>query len=68
MAQPPPTVRDTLKIRIKRLKERKQRAQADVADLQGQIDALQAELDALTPAEETKLERLQVLAVIRAED
>ena len=68
MPQPPPTVRDTLKIRIKRLKERKQRAQADVQDLAGQIDALQVELDALTPADDTKLERLQVLAVITATD
>ncbi len=68
MGQPPPTVKDALKVRIKRLKERKQRSQADIAGFQAEIDALQVELDGLTPADEVKVERLQVLGVLKAED
>ena len=68
MAQPSPTIRETLGIRIDRLRERKRRGMDDAAACQAQIDALKAELDALTPEDEITLGRLQQLDVIKAKD
>jgi len=68
MAQPSLTIRETLGIRIDRLRERKRRGNDDAAACQVQIDALKAELDALTPEDEIKLGRLQQLDVIKAKD
>lgn len=62
------TVKDILKAKIDRLREKKQRALTDAADYQARIDAMKAELDVLTPGDESKLQRLQDLAVIKAED
>ncbi len=42
MAQPSPTIRETLGVRIDRLRERKRRANEDAAACQVQIDALKA--------------------------
>lgn len=68
MGQPPPTVRDTLKARLQRLKDKKQRLVNEQAACQVELDAVKAELDGLTVADEDKLARLQQLAVIKAED
>lgn len=62
------TVKDVLKAKIDRLRERRQRLLDEVAGVQTQIDALQAERDLITPATEARLDRLQQLLVIKADD
>lgn len=68
MAQPPPTVRDVLRARIERLREKKRRLLDEAQGYQVEIDTLKAEMDALTVGDETKLARLQQLTVIEAKD
>ena len=62
------TVKDVLRAKIDRLRERRQRLLDEVAGVQTQIDALQAERDLITPATEARLDRLQQLLVIKADD
>lgn len=62
------TVRDALKARLDRLREKKARLVAETTALQAQIDSQKAELDGLTPAAEDTLARLQGLGVIEAKE
>ena len=61
------TVREVLTQRIQGLRDRKQHLAAEVAALQVKIDALVAERNALTLAEEDKFARFQSLDIIRAD-
>lgn len=61
------TVREILTRRIQALRDRKQHLAAEVAAIQVKIDALVAERDALTVAEEDKFARFQSLDIIRTE-
>lgn len=61
------TVRNVLVQRIQALRDRKQHLLAEAAAIQVKIDALVAERDALTAAEEDKFARFQSLDIIRAD-
>ena len=61
------TVREVLTQRIQGLRDRRQHLVAEATALQTKIDALVAERDALTAAEETKFARFQSLDIIRAD-
>lgn len=61
------TVREVVTQRIQGLRDRKQHLVAEVAALQVKIDALVAERNALTLAEEDKFARFQSLDIIRAD-
>lgn len=61
------TVRDVLTQRIQALRDRRQHMTAEAQAIQVKIDALVAERDALTLAEEQKFARFQSLDIIRAD-
>lgn len=62
------TVREILKIKIDRLQERKARLLVDVAAVQAQIDALQAERATVTQTDDDRFGRLVALGVVKADD
>ena len=62
------TVREVLKAKLERLRDKKARIVAEAQIVQGDIDALKGELDTITPTDEARFARLQALAVIKAED
>jgi hypothetical protein len=62
------SVRDQLRARLDRLRERKARLVAETLAVQAQIDDQKATLDALTPADEQTLARLQGIGIIEAKD
>lgn len=62
------TVREVLKAKLERLRDKKARLVSEAQSLQDEIGALKTELDALAPIDEDRLARLQALAVIKAED
>lgn len=62
------TVREVLTNKIQRLRDRKQRLQADIVEINALIDQLQALKDGLTAGDEDKLAQLQGVAIIKAED
>lgn len=61
------TIREVLTQRIQALRDRKQHLVTEATAIQVKIDALVAERDALTLAEETKFARFQSLDIIRAD-
>lgn len=63
-----PTVREAIFARLQRLQDKKARLVAEAQSIQSEIDALKAERDTLTQAEEDRFIRLQALAVIAAKD
>jgi hypothetical protein len=62
------SVRDQLRARLDRLRERKARLVAETLAVQAQIDDQKATLDALTPSDEQTLARLQGIGIIEAKD
>jgi hypothetical protein len=62
------SVREQLRARLDRLRERKARLVAETLAVQAQIDDQKATLDALTPADESTLARLQGIGIIEAKD
>jgi chromosome segregation ATPase len=62
------SVREQLRARLDRLRERKARLVAEVTAIQAQIDDQKATLDALTPSDEQTLARLQGIGIIEAKD
>jgi hypothetical protein len=62
------SVREQLRARLDRLRERKARLVAETLAVQAQIDDQKATLDALTPADEQTLARLQGIGIIEAKD
>jgi hypothetical protein len=62
------SVREQLRARLDRLRERKARLVAETLAVQAQIDDQKATLDALTPADEQTLARLQGIGIIEDKD
>lgn len=63
-----PTVREALKAKIDRLQERKARLTVDVAALQAQIDALQAERALVTQADDDRVTKWASLGVLKVDE